>query len=910
MKSLLERYARWCAKHPWTVLAATVLVCAGGLLLAMRLRISADLAAVLPENASSVQHLELAAKRLGSTDALYVSVQSPDKLANRRYLDDAAAVIERWPERPMILYKLDIRYFKDRRLLYADLSDMELVRDNLARRIRWEKVHNNPAFIDLEDEAAPEILPLGLEDKYAERYKDELGTTFSKGTEAEVQGRGQLQDSDYFYLERQVDVAAKDGTKRTEFVNAMMVRFRGVSVNVDVAQNFVYRAECLVGTRTGDDCRDVDRWPGATELPPEASIVLKVADYDPQMRSEIGGGIRQRVIETASLYQDVRASAIGSLVSMTLIVLLSFRRIRALLYVMVPLLVGILMCLAAATLLVGKLNVISAFTFAVLVGLGIDFGIHLGKRYEEERQSGLDNEDAIVRAFGSTGKAMALAMITTVLAFGTLISSEFRGFSDFGELCAIGVTVSMLAAYVLFPAVVTLADRFRPMKLRGGRASLPPTVQRFASRAIGWVIVVAIGIATIAALLASEFIRFEYKYGNLGTKRAVGGRINTNAAIRGYTGSPSVGFADTPEAAEAAHRYLKRRYTGENGPLKDVFTIFSFVPAQQARKIQVLHQIDLLMDDPSFGFFEDKLSDADLDRLDEWRGYLRVGGVDPLGPGFPQWAKDLFTELLQQKEIPQDATPAERAAIETENAAQRPAVGRILYLMPRRSLSDGLEAMRLQEQFETIRLPSGERIPVAASGFIFADIIRNIQRDGRFVTGIALIAVFVVLFATYRSLSRAFVIILPLLVGLSWLLGLLVLLDIPLTFYSMVMFPVIIGTGIDASVHLYQRYRELGPGSILTVLRRTGPPVILSAVTTMAGFGSLMFTQHRGLASMGQVAALGMSTVLVATLSGLPALILATERPRKAQPETPASPSDGEPPPRGRRRSWPFRPSP
>lgn len=902
MKAILERYARWAARHPWRVLAATAVVCALAVLAVRGLRVSADLGAVLPADADSVRHIELVSQRLGSTDALYVSVQSPDAKANRRFLDAVAEVVGRWPERPLIVYRLDIRYFKDRRLLYADLSDMEQVRDNLERRLHWEKVHSNPAYIDLGDEPAPEVLPAGLREKYEERYKGELGGVVQRGTETELD---EPESSDFLYLEKEVDERRPDGTTRSEWVTAMMIRFRVDAVNVDLAENVVYRAECLIGTRVGSDCRNPDRWPGTEELPADAAIVLRAQDFHPEMQTEIGGGVRMRVAETDALYKDVRASAIGSLVAMTLIVLLAFRRLRALLYVMVPVLVGILACLAVAALAFERLNIITAFTFAVLIGLGIDFGIHLGKRYEEERGAGFTNEDAIARAFGSTGRAMGVAMLTTVLAFATLTSSQFRGFSEFGQLCAVGVPLSMLAAYVLFPVVVTLADRVRPMKPRAGRPSLPPAVRRFTSRGVGWLILAGVALTTVAALAAATFLEFEYDYGKLGTKRPVSSRIDTRQATRGYTGSPAVGLAASPAEAEKAYRYLKRRYKGPDSPLKDVLSIFSFQPERQGEKLRVLRQLDLLMDDPSFGFFEDGLTDEELDRLDEWRAYLRVGAVDPLALDFPQWVKDLFTELDGRQPIAADASPLQLRTLEALNEVRAPFVGRVLYLMPRDSMSDGRHALRMQHDFQTIRLPSGERVPVAASGFVFADIVKHIQRDGSFVTGIALLTVFVVTFIGYRSLARALITVTPLFVGMAWLLGLMVLIDVRLTFYSMVMLPVVIGTGIDASVHLYFRYQELGPGSVPAVLRRTGPAVAISILTTMAGFSSLMFTQHRGLSSMGEVAALGLCTVLLATAVVLPALLLATERRKPPGPDDP-------PPPRERRRSrpWPFRPKP
>ena len=157
-----RRYPAWSARHPWTVLVALGLVCGASLLAARDLCIVADLGAVLPEDAPSVRNLRLAAQRVGSTEALYITAQSPDRRANRRFLAEVAAAIGRWPERPEVFFRLDVRYFRDRALYYADVADLEAVRDGLARRVRWEKVHSNPAYIDLEGEPPPAIVPPGL----------------------------------------------------------------------------------------------------------------------------------------------------------------------------------------------------------------------------------------------------------------------------------------------------------------------------------------------------------------------------------------------------------------------------------------------------------------------------------------------------------------------------------------------------------------------------------------------------------------------------------------------------------------------------------------------------------------------------------------------------------------------------
>ncbi|MDI7266574.1 MAG: NAD(P)H-dependent oxidoreductase subunit E [Myxococcota bacterium] len=659
--------------------------------------------------------------------------------------------------------------------------------------------------------------------------------------------------ADYMYLEIEKEAKRPDGSAGGPVVTTtMMIRFPGTAVDMDFTKNVVYRAECLIGARELSDCLDIDRWPGAEELPAEARTVLRPREYHPEARGDVGGGFRTRVAEAGAILDDVRASAAGALIGMMLVVLAAFRSFRALLYVMLPLVFGIVMCLGIAYLLLERLNLITAFTFAVLLGLGIDFGIHIGKRYEEERAGGLGNEDAIARAFRQTGKAILVAMVTTVLAFAALITARFRGFSEFGELCAIGIPLSMLAAFGLFPAVVTLAERVRPLRVRP-RRDVPRSAWRI-PRAVGRVVLVLAALGTAAAASAAPLVGFEYDYGKLGTKRPVSSRIDARAATRGYTGSPAVAMAETPRQAEAAHRYIRRRMLAGEHLLRAAFSLYSFVPDQQARKLRTLREIDTLMEDPSFGFFEDRLDDEDLDRLDEWRRYLRIGGVEPLSPDFPAWARGLFTEL--------DGS----------------SVGRVLYLMPKVDTSDGFQARRLQDAYQTIRLPDGSKVPVASSGFVFADVIRYIREDGTLATSLAFAVVFAVLFVQTRSLPRTLTMLVSLLAGFAWLFGTLAALDINLTFYSVVMLPVILGVGIDGSVHLYSRYVEDGPGSMPRVLLRTGPAVLVSALTTAVSFGSLMATQHRGLFSMGQIAVIGMGAVTLATFVVLPAMLIAFER--------------------------------
>jgi predicted RND superfamily exporter protein len=92
-------------------------------------------------------------------------------------------------------------------------------------------------------------------------------------------------------------------------------------------------------------------------------------------------------------------------------------------------------------------------------------------------------------------------------------------------------------------------------------------------------------------------------------------------------------------------------------------------------------------------------------------------------------------------------------------------------------------------------------------------------------------------------------------------------------FYNLVVLPAILGIGEDNGVHLAHRYRDEGENSMWSVLSSTGQHVTIGSLTTMLGFSGLLFTNHPGLQSLGEMAVIGIGMTLVAALTFLPALI-------------------------------------
>jgi predicted RND superfamily exporter protein len=135
----------------------------------------------------------------------------------------------------------------------------------------------------------------------------------------------------------------------------------------------------------------------------------------------------------------------------------------------------------------------------------------------------------------------------------------------------------------------------------------------------------------------------------------------------------------------------------------------------------------------------------------------------------------------------------------------------------------------------------------------------------------SLIAITLLVFLHFRSPLSLALALVPVGVGFLWLGGLMGYFDIPLNPANIMTLPLVIGIGVTNGIHILNRYAEEQTPSILA--RSTGKAVLVSGLTAIAGFGSLILAQHRGIRSLGYVMSMGLATCMIAGLTLLPALL-------------------------------------
>lgn len=181
-----------------------------------------------------------------------------------------------------------------------------------------------------------------------------------------------------------------------------------------------------------------------------------------------------------------------------------------------------------------------------------------------------------------------------------------------------------------------------------------------------------------------------------------------------------------------------------------------------------------------------------------------------------------------------------------------------------------LSFQELERQLPGVSFTGPERIEI--------EILKIVKKDLFLLTPLAFLLILLLVFSHFKIWFITLLTLLPLTSGLLWMMGTLVLLGIRINFINALILPMIIGMGIDNSIHLMHRYLEGGRKDPLYALQKTGRAITLCSLTTMLGFGSLVTARSHALSTMGWVTILGMGYCLISSLLLLPAFLLFLER--------------------------------
>lgn len=587
------------------------------------------------------------------------------------------------------------------------------------------------------------------------------------------------------------------------------------------------------------------------EIIDEVGAILKriTKDYSSeQIWYEFTGRYKKKIDTIDRLAADMSNVSLISLGSILLILFLYFRNIGAVLILFIALVLGLILTFFITLLVFGKLNLVTSMLAAILFGLGIDFGIHYLTRFLEERDAGRSLQEAIEHMLRYTGKASLTSGITTSAAFFLLMSSDFRAFYEFGFIAAVGVLSIFLSMSLFLPAALALfANSSFLHKAYSIPFALPHKLYKKPS-----VILKAYAVLIIASAFGIYRTSFDYDFSKLTSFSDIAS-YDADREVNDmfeFSLTPSVIFAES----EAEERLIvkkindyKKSYTGEDTMRIDlVIALSSFIPEFQDRNFPILGKIDRTL--KRFAKYR-----AEMDK-ETRRKY------------------DTLKKAIPSKKIREGQLPE----VLTNNLKPIEAYKdkRVILVFPKADLSKGREVLAFAGQINQIEI-AGKPPAMASDSLIFAEVIRLIHDEGYITLLLCYSAIFILLFVNFRSLKDTAIISIPLAVALLTMAGSMGILGLKIDFFNVIMFPILLGIGIDNGVHLYSRYKETG--DIFESLNTTGEAVSLSSLTTFCGFGALGFSDSAGVASIGKVAILGIVSVYLGFMLLLPAILKVLE---------------------------------
>lgn len=625
-------------------------------------------------------------------------------------------------------------------------------------------------------------------------------------------------------------------------------------------------------------------------LVPERGIVLRIT-----------GNPALSVEEMIGLFWDVGVSGILSFLIVLVAIFFAFGSARLSLAAGATLVVGLIWTAAFAAATVGALNLIS-IAFAVLfIGLGVDFSIHLGMHFVAGLRAGGSSGQALRQAGQEVGGSLILCTFTTAIGFYSFVPTDYLGVAELGLISGTGMFVILIQTVTFFPALATLLVTRRPGGLSGEGSRFQFRVPAALTNHPGLVVSVAVMIAILSAFLAPR-ARFDSDVVEMRDPRT-----ESVEAFKDLLEDPRTSpwyidaVADTLEEAVI----LARRFE-ELPEVSEAITVRAYVPEDQAEKLEILADTSMLFDVPK----------SDQDMLDEPSVTEQIAAI-----------RDLQTLLQESPLIHGDSTLARSGAnlnrmledflskVGTESDPAV-AVNRFEELLLG-SFPDQFRRLQLALNPEEVRLetlPSAlrermlarngkARVQVFPSGNlgegdareIFVDAIRRVQPNATGVAvnliefgratarslvealSLALVLITVLLLLIWRRPLDTGLVLLPLVLAGVMTGAAMVLLDQAFNFANVIVLPLLLGIGIDSGVHLVHRAREAGLGKPL-LESLTAQAVFWSALTTIVSFGSLAFSAHRGIASLGVLLVVGLTITVLANLILLPALVVLVQR--------------------------------
>ncbi len=824
---LLKNIARLAYHYPYELFFISFLFLLVAIYGVFKLRIESSMLELLPEYSPPAITFRRALQDFGALDYMLVVIESTEPHQEQKLIQLADLFAEIIDDRTYIFaldYKLDKELMKlfqeyaEKRIVYI-LTDKDW--EELTTRLKPEVLRKRLLMLKHRLTGAASV-------KSGEMLNDpiDMGELFRRRLMRNVSPTRLNLHEGYFI--------SRDGKMLMMFVKTMRA-----STNVIFCENlmkFLNRAREIAMARAGKSAENL-------------SI-------------HFAGSHVETYYDTRIIRQDLLLTTIVSFTLVLLLFILAFRRPEAVFFVGIPLIVGIIWTLGLTSFIFGRLTMVTFSFIPVLIGLSIDFAIHIYNRFVEEIQKHRNIYAALRIAIIRTGKGIFTCALTTAVAFYCMNFTSFTGFKELGTVAGNGILCALVAIYLLFPAMLTLKWRRRKdvaEALQLGHLHLEWITQSL----LKYPRLVIIFAIVLTAYLGYSALGLKFNQ-NIGRLRhpkpeyqKLKSRLKEQFPLPGNQVIAIVKGSSIEEVLQNNDRLFENIEQAQSTyPVLNVYSLRMILPSvvtqQKAKNFFTSLDLDkirseVLKEADNLGFASNAFNTF-FQRLQELQNFALQGEIIT----FASIRNPLLLRYIQ------------RFMVRSGNAYRVvthifPHEGEWVYQVPEEALR------QFQRGIKEIEFTG---VTILANA-----LERRAKIDLALVVIFVLISVILITFLHFGNIKRTLMAAVPIFCSNIWMLGTMAILDIDLNFLNIIVVPMIIGLSVDYGIHLVGRYYEMRKYDIRPAVDFTGRAIVLTSLTTILCFGSLALANFSGIREMGLLAIFGIGYALFAAIIVLPAML-------------------------------------
>lgn len=657
---------------------------------------------------------------------------------------------------------------------------------------------------------------------------------------------------------------------------------------------------------------------GTKKLESQASLILlqlnTTKSYDETLQNAIVIETYLKDLNKKSIYISVEATG-GGIISkdinritsesnqfigptifiiIIIILFLSFRKFSYVALPMIALLVSVIWLFGTLVLLGISFSVMHVALIPLIIGLGVDYSVHLFHNYKIELEKGKTSAEAMKNSVLEIGNAMFLAMLTTVIAFMSFLASTVPALKDFGLLLGIGILYTFILAITLLPALRYILDRnkkdLKPKKQNIFDVSfLMKKVSRFVlhynKMIVIIVVIFSIFLAVGASQLKTGFDLNEFApedtpsiqlFEKIGEKFPASAQTQEYILIKG-----NVASVKTLEGIAKTHENFKDcTFIAKNpdGSLKteSVYTVIKDAISSNRsliKRFNIDEQTGIPRTDKDVKNLFDYLYERKSFSLED----IEIDGID-------------FQTLMETDFEMDDTQERLKNVLHRTNSEYDATVMRV-YVRPTAPGNDNnidrfLRTIK-NELSDSVEDYGDAKPAITGQNIITLTITDSLTESQILSTAISMILAAIVLIIAYKNPLLGVIALIPVGITMIWILGTMYFIGYSLNALTITITSITIGIGIDYSIHATERFKRVvdKTGDIkkamCETISHTGGALLIAALTTACGFGILTLAPMPPQQQFGLILSITIIFSLVTSILILPSVLVYWAKDRK-----------------------------